>query len=139
MRIARLPLLAVAALLAAAACYHATIDTGRAPNGVQIEKKWAHSFIAGLVPPDLVETASKCPDGLAKVETRLSFLNQVANFVTLGIYSPMEIVVSCAGSTASTGDATTLSAGPDPGDRQAAIEEAATITRDEGEPVYVRF
>lgn len=99
----------------------------------------SHSFIAGLVPPDLVETASKCPDGLAKVETRLSFLNQVASFVTLGIYSPMEIVVSCAGSTASVDDAPTVSAGSSPDAREAAVLEASELTRESGEPVYVRF
>ena len=30
------------------------------------------------------------------METQLSFANQLVNFITLGIYTPMEIVVTCA-------------------------------------------
>jgi hypothetical protein len=88
--------LASVAVLGMAGCYHATIDTGLAPSGQVIERPWAHGFIAGLVPPSVVETASRCPHGVAKVETKLSFLNQVANIVTLGIYTPMSIRVECA-------------------------------------------
>ena len=92
--------LRTAALLAlavtASGCYHAVVDTGRAPSTTTIEKPWAHSFLAGLVPPDVVETASRCPDGVARVETKHSFLNSVANILTWGIYSPMSIEVTCA-------------------------------------------
>ncbi len=38
----------------------------------------------------------RCPAGAARVETRLSFTNQLVSFFTLGIYTPMEIVVTCA-------------------------------------------
>src|SRR5690606_37787787 len=85
--------LAFVAALGTAGCYHATVDTGLTPSGQVIERPWAHSFIAGLVPPSVVETASKCPHGVAKVETKLSFLNQVANIFTFGIYTPMSIRV----------------------------------------------
>jgi hypothetical protein len=51
-----------------------------------------------------VETASRRPDGVAKVETELTFLNQVVHILTLGIYTPMLIRVTCAQATgASTG------------------------------------
>jgi len=82
--------------LTVAGCYHATVETGLRPSPVRIERKWAHGFLYGLVPPSTVETASRCPYGAAKVETRLSFLNQVAYALTWGLYSPMEIVVQCA-------------------------------------------
>lgn len=91
-RIAAVAVLAVAA----SGCYHAVVDTGRAPSSTTIEKPWAHSFLAGLVPPDVVETASRCPDGVARVETKHSFLNSLANVLTWGIYSPMSIEVTCA-------------------------------------------
>lgn len=67
-------------------CFHATIDTGLQPSGQKVEKNWAHGFLYGLVPPSTVETASKCPNGVAKVETKLSFLNRVASVLTSGIY-----------------------------------------------------
>ncbi len=84
--------------LAVGACYHATIETGLPPGPDKIEKKWAASWLEGLVPPETIETMEECPNGVAKVETRLSFLNQVARAVTLGIYTPMEIIVTCAAS-----------------------------------------
>ena len=78
------------------ACFHATIETGLTPSTKVLERKWASSWIYGLVPPKTVETASRCPDGVAKVETQLSFLNQVVHILTLGIYTPMDIRVTCA-------------------------------------------
>jgi hypothetical protein len=63
---------------------------------MKIESKWASSWIYGLVPPSAVETMDQCPDGVAQVDTQLSFLNQLVNGLTLGIYTPMEMVVTCA-------------------------------------------
>src|SRR5207247_88899 len=88
--------LSVAGLLVAApACYHATVDTGLAPSSVVVEKSWASGWIGGLVPPSTVETASQCPHGAAKVETKHSFLNMLVGALTGGIYSPMSIKVTC--------------------------------------------
>src|SRR5438552_9867322 len=39
------------------------------------------SWIAGLVPPSTVETQAKCPHGVSKVETQLSFVNQLVAFL----------------------------------------------------------
>jgi hypothetical protein len=83
-------------LMFSAGCYHATVETGLTPSPVTIEKPWASGWIYGLVPPSTVETMAKCPNGAAKVETQLSFPNQLVNFLTLGIYTPMEIKVTCA-------------------------------------------
>lgn len=77
-------------------CYHAVIETGRAPSPVKIEKAWAHGFLFGLVPPEVTETAQKCVSGVSKVETQQSFLNMVASGLTYGVYSPMSVKVTCA-------------------------------------------
>jgi hypothetical protein len=84
------------ALTLLAACWHATVETGLTPSTVVIDQSWASSWIYGLVPPKTVETASRCPAGVAKVETELTFLNQLVHFLTLGIYTPMRIRVTCA-------------------------------------------
>lgn len=91
----RLLLLLVLVLLPTA-CYHATVNTGLRPSAMKIENKWASGWIYGLVPPDTVETMAQCPEGVAQVDTQLSFLNQLVSFLTWGIYTPMEIVVTCA-------------------------------------------
>jgi len=49
-----------------------------------------------LVPPSTVETQQKCPKGVSKVETQLSFPNMLVSFLTLSIYTPMDIKVTCA-------------------------------------------
>ncbi len=82
--------------LAASGCFHATVETGLRPGTQTMTDKWADSWISGLVPPSAVETMERCPAGVARVETRLSFLKQLVGFFTLGIYTPMEIVVTCA-------------------------------------------
>ncbi len=81
-------------------CYNARVTTGLTPSAQTIEVKWAHGFLAGLVPPSALNVAQDCPSGVAIVETKLSFLNLVANAITFGLYSPMEITVTCAASTA---------------------------------------
>ncbi|MBB4639394.1 Bor family protein [Longimicrobium terrae] len=137
MRIKSHLLAAPALVFALDGCYHATVDTGRTPNGVEVKKEWAHSFIAGLVPPSTVETASQCPNGVAKVETQQSFLNLVANVLTGGIYSPMTITVQCAGATAMNLDAPVLQATST--DAAATMNRAVEVASETGEAVYVRF
>jgi hypothetical protein len=88
-----LPVLAVALVLSG--CYHATVHTGR-PSAAQRDSKWAHGFLWGLVPPSPVNATQSCPGGASMVETQLSVPNQLVSWITLGIYSPMTITVTCA-------------------------------------------
>lgn len=103
-------LLGLVLLVLPAGCYHATVMTGARPSDVKIEQKWAKGWILGLVPPSTVETMGECPNGVAQVDTQLSFLNQLVSGVTLGIFTPMEIVVTCA---AGEDDAMPIAANPD--------------------------
>lgn len=127
-------------------CYHVIVETGRQPSAQTIEIPWATSFVSGLVPIPTVEAASKCPNGVARVETYHSFLNMLATIVTSGIYSPMTVEVTCAaGGTAGA-------AGPDAdadvirltGDaslqvRMRAIDYAAWRSGQLQHPVYVTY
>ena len=83
-------------LAATAGCYHATIETGVTPSTQTVSKEWAAGWIYGLVPPNTVSTAGKCANGVARVETQLSFPNMLVGMLTLGIYTPMSIVATCA-------------------------------------------
>ncbi len=84
------------ATLLLSGCYVAKIDTGRAKSTKVLSKPWASSWIYGLVPPATVQTATYCPDGVALVETQHSFLNYLVYAVTFGIYTPIQITVTCA-------------------------------------------
>jgi hypothetical protein len=88
--------LSAVSFIALTACYHATVETGATPSSVVIDKSFASAWIYGLVPPSTVSTESKCPNGVAKVETQHSFVNQLVGVLTAGIYTPMQIKVTCA-------------------------------------------
>lgn len=94
------------AVLALAGCYHATVETGATPSQQSIRKGFASSWVYGLVPPSTVATQERCPDGVARVETQLSFVNQLVSLLTLGIYTPMQIDVTCAAGPAAASEAT---------------------------------
>jgi hypothetical protein len=131
------------ALAGTTACYHATVDTGRPATGPVIDQPWANSFVYGLVPPATVETASKCPNGVAKVETQMSFLNGLVSSLTFGIYTPMTITVHCAGSGSALAPAgaevVRLPARASHAALGAALDRAAQRSADEHAPVYVAF
>ena len=129
----RTALLALLAVLSTG-CYHATINTGRPVGTTTINQPWALSFIYGLVPPATVETATKCPSGVAVVETQHSFLNGLIGVLTVGIFTPMTITVTCAASGRS--EAPTVRS---QGDAVKAISEAADRARETGAPVFVQF
>lgn len=128
-------------LLALPACYHATIETGLTASATVVEKPMASGWLFGLVPPSTVQTQSKCPQGVAKVETQYSFLNWLVGAITGGIYTPMSIKVTCAqGGRASipSGAATILVGAEDsPEVLQAALEQAVRLSVEKGIPVYL--
>ena len=133
-----------ASLLAAAiplsACYHATIETGLTPSTQVLEQSFASSWIYGLVPPKTVETASRCPDGVAKVETQHTFVNQLVGFLTLGIYTPMHIRVTCAqAGTGSSGTSLTVPSTAGGEEVRAAFGDAADLVARTEAAVTVRF
>ena len=89
-------LMPVLAVLTLSGCYHATVNTGIAPGPTQIEHPWAASWIIGLVPPATVEALSECGSaGVARVETQQSFLNGLVAILTLSVFTPMDITVTC--------------------------------------------
>ncbi|MGB5107652.1 MAG: Bor family protein [Candidatus Zixiibacteriota bacterium] len=138
----KLALIAGIALLLFAGCYHATIETGASPSTTVYKQAWASSWVYGLVPPKTVEAQAKCPGGVSRVETKLSFLNQLVGFLTIGIYTPMEITVTCAGSGTADVDAPEIDIVCKTGTNDAiekAFAEAATKSVELGRPVYVQI
>src|SRR5213593_948907 len=132
----------VASLVALAGCYHGTIETGLTPSTVVVDKSWASGWLWGLVPPSTIETASKCPQGVAKVETQLSFLNQLVSGLLGGIYSPIAIKVTCAqgGRAAAPGASEVpVPSRASPDERTAAVQRATELSLETGGPVFLKF
>jgi hypothetical protein len=128
---------AVVAAFALTGCYHAVIQTGRPESTDVISIKWANSFIFGLVPPPVVETASRCTNGVAKVETQHSFLNGLAALVTFSLYTPMQIDVTCAARGTASADPV-IKVQPGRSVEQA-LTEAVRVSDEKNTPVYVQF
>ncbi len=133
----------LATVVVLSGCYHATIETGLPPGNQTLEKPWASSWIYGLVPPQTVETASRCPNGVARVETQQSFVNGLVGLLTLGIYTPMTIMVTCAGSDTDMDEAERsqlmIKEGANLEEKQRAIRDAAELSAKEGQPVLIKF
>ena len=122
-----------------AACYHATIVTGKPESQTVVEKQWASSFIFGLVPPDVMDVSKDCPDGVAKVETQHSFLNALVAAITAQIYTPMDIKVTCTGSGGHASADYTVPENGTLAERQAVINAAANAAITSGKAVTVKF
>ncbi len=124
-------------------CFHATIVTGMKPSAETIEESFASSWIYGLVPPNTVSTQAKCPNGVAKVETQLSFVTRLVGFITFGIYTPMEIKVTCAERSTSSlplrGTDIALRDGASNEEFINALMKAADIAVKEHRPAYVEY
>ncbi len=71
------------------------MTTGKAPSSTVVEEKWEPSYLYGLVPAE-IDVSDECPNGIASAERDFPFLNMLVNTLTLGIYLPQHVTVTCA-------------------------------------------
>jgi hypothetical protein len=83
------------------ACFHQVVQTGRAAGSTVVDKPWVPGWLWGLVANDEIDVRQSCPMGVAVVETEQSFMNGLASAVTLGIFTPQHVRITCASSSAS--------------------------------------
>ena len=89
-----LPLLL--SVLLTTACYHQVVQTGATPGPRVVEHPWTATYVFGLVPAREISTVAQCPDGVAVIETQQTFLNGLVGVLTLGIYTPQTVRITCA-------------------------------------------
>jgi len=106
------------------ACWHQVVNTGRPAGATVIDMPWVQGWLWGLVAPQPIETRAQCPSGVATVVSETSFQNGLVSFITLGIYTPQHVTITCAagGRAAAPRGATELSI-----PKSATAEEAAAI------------
>ena len=77
-------------------CFHQVVNTGAtpAPGNATITKTVSLYFF-GLVGAE-VDTVADCPTGAAVIETQQTFVNGLLGVVTLGIYTPQTVTITCA-------------------------------------------
>lgn len=123
-------------------CYHAQVTTGLEASDEVYQKKWATGFIAGLVPPDMIDATEHCSNGVAKVETRHSFLNLVAQAVTFSLFSPMEITVTCAtGGMSMNAEDTSIELEKNSAEeiKEQTYSDAVALSSKTNKPVYIQL
>ena len=93
-------------------------------------------FVYGLVIPEEFDVSEQCTTGVARVETKLSFMNRVVYLLTGGIFTPMHVTVTCAEGS-DTAEAEVIQSGQQ--DVEKAFETAARHAQLKKQPVYVQF
>jgi hypothetical protein len=88
------PVLVAVTLLAA--CFHQVVQTGRKPGPVVVQQEWVKTWIFGLIAADPIDVRRQCPSGVATVETQQSFPNTLVGMVTIGIFTPQTVKITCA-------------------------------------------
>ena len=81
-------------------CFHQVVQTGRTPGTTVVKKPWTATWVWGLVPATPIDVTRDCPGGIATVETKQTFLNGLVGALTLGIFTPRDVTVTCATGTA---------------------------------------
>lgn len=140
MRIAPRFLLVVSACLLSA-CYHQIVQTGRTPGTTVVERPWTATWLWGLVPAEEISVVAQCPNGVATIETQQSFLNGLVGGLTLGIYTPQEVRVTCASASSAlpTGRHIDVAHDASLSERIAAIHEAIGLAIETHETVQVSY
>jgi len=78
------------------ACFHQKVHSGLTPSDSVVQREYVATWLWGIVPADTIDTRRECPSGVATVETRQTFLNGLVAVLTLGIYTPQSLRVTCA-------------------------------------------
>jgi len=130
---------ALAGMFALTACYHQVVDTGLAPGTKTIDKPWTATWLWGLVPATPLDVRRECTTGVAFVDTQMTVPNGLVSFITLGIYTPRSVKVTCASGTASTGAERIDVGTSDNAALDAALQRAVDRSAATAHGVYVIF
>ena len=124
----------------ASACYHQVVQTGLAPSTTVVSKPWTATWIFGLVAAQPIDVTQQCPSGIATVSTQMTVPNWLVSAVTIGIYDPREVTITCAARSASLrGPTIGIAANASLADREAAYINAVELSMRSGQTVVIRF
>ncbi|HEY3668663.1 MAG TPA: hypothetical protein VGL19_21850 [Polyangiaceae bacterium] len=94
--------LAIAALLSLNGCYAATFYRDPTVHKGEEHEQWTNFYVFGLVGSEDLDVHQFCPQGdPALVKTGGNFATGLLSVVTIGIYTPRKVYVTCAASGAS--------------------------------------
>ena len=83
-------------MVAALGCYKATFANPSISPGPRVER-WTHFYLYGLVGHEEIDVRLLCPGEVAAIRTGGNVATEIVTALTLGIYAPRKIIVTCAG------------------------------------------
>jgi hypothetical protein len=104
---------------------------------VSAAKQWATTFVYGVVPATVAQAAAQCQDGLAKVRRGQTPANTLVSIVTIGMFNPITILVTCA--LPSEKPAIDVPADATLDERRNALADAVDESLKTHRPVVVRY
>ena len=126
-------------LLAASGCYHQVVQTGRTPGPTVVHQPWTPTFLWGLIPPAPIDVSAQCRSGIATVETQETVPNWFVTLLTLGIYAPRDVKVTCATGSAMLPGRRLIEVAGTAAALDTGFQRAVKLSSQTGEPVVVRF
>lgn len=120
-------------------CYHQVVQTGATPApGNAVVQQTVALYFFGLVGAE-VDTTGDCPTGVAIIETQQTFLNGLLGVVTLGIYTPQTVTITCAGGEEEVPDApvVTIATNASTVEAETAARRAFELAKRSHEPVIL--
>ena len=88
--------LVAATMLGATGCFKATFISDPSVVRGEMHDEWTSFFVFGLVGTEHVDVREYCRGAVAEVRTGANAGTVVVSVVTLGIYTPRKVYVTCA-------------------------------------------
>lgn len=90
------PLVLVALLPLFAGCYTTRVYVGESTAAGKVENEWQQTFFWGMISVGKVNADAICGDaGVQSVKSQIGGLGLLANWITVGIWSPMHVKITC--------------------------------------------
>lgn len=87
--------MAAALALSVAACNKVTyVNPSTMPTG-QVHEETGRYFIIGLAGTKDIHATQLCPEGVAKVQSKFTFVDILLTGLTIGIYTPRTYEIHC--------------------------------------------
>lgn len=89
----------VVATALSAGCYRVTYNNPNSQMNGQVHREKGHFFLYGLVGHKDIPVYAMCPQGVAQIRSKHSFVDMLLFGLTVGLYSPRTYVVRCGGAS----------------------------------------
>ena len=91
-------IMALLGMLAVTGCYTTKMHYGSVlPEESMVHKRFQHTIFWGLISPGSIDLEQVCGDDpVVAVRSQIAGLGLLANWLTVGIYAPVTVTVTCA-------------------------------------------